>query len=217
MTEYLTREEELDLIIKAQAGDKSATGELLERHRNFIWKCARRYYLRSQNALEIEDCAQIAAMGMIKAIRQFRPEFGVVLLTFAFRCVQSEFALSFRNNSVVRFPQKQRRTPVALFSGIGDEDSHFEHTIAATDPDVPTVVRNELIAIGRRYLETLDGRDRDIVYRRMNGETLNEISLTYGISKERVRQLEALALRKLRLAVPLKAKGKHAHESTVGV
>ena len=74
----------------------------------------------------------------------------------------------------------------------------------------------ELIAEGRRYLEMLSGRERDVMERRLNGETLNEISLTYKISKERIRQIEALALRKLRLVASI-TKGEHAHESTVGV
>jgi RNA polymerase sporulation-specific sigma factor len=217
VTEYLTREEELDLIIKAQAGDKSATGELLERHRNFIWKCARRYHLRSSNALDIEDCAQIAAIGMIKAIHQFRPDFGVVLLTFAFRCVQSEFSLAIQYNSVIKCPLKQKRLSVRFLDGIGDGNASFANTIAAPEPEVSDFDRMEAVADGRRYLEMLSGRERDIVERRLNGETLGEISLTYEISKERIRQLESLALRKLRLVASLKEKGKNAHESTVGV
>ena len=216
MTVYLTREEELELIIKAQAGDESAMVELLERHRNFIWKSARRYHLRSQNALEIEDCVQIATIGVMKAIRLFKIDSGVVLLTFAFPCVQSEFSLYLQYNTVIKCPRKQKRILVKFLDGMGEARTSIADTIVAPEPEVSDLDRKELIAEGRRYLEMLSGRERDVMERRLNGETLNEISLTYKISKERIRQVEALALRKLRLVASI-TKGEHAHESTVGV
>ena len=217
MTEYLTREEELALIIKAQCGDESAMVELLERHRNFIWKCARRYHLRSSNALEIEDCVQVATIGVMKSIRRFRTDSGLALLTFSFPCVQSEFSLHLQYNSVIKCPRKQKRVPVKFLDGMGESRTSIAHTLVAPEPEVSEFDRMEAIADGRRYLEMLSGRERDVMERRLNGETLNEISVTYGISKERIRQVEALALRKLRLVASINTKGKHAHESTVGV
>jgi RNA polymerase sigma-32 factor len=50
-------------------------------------------------------------------------------------------------------------------------------------------------------LDELDGRSRDIVQRRWlseGKETLHELADTYGVSAERIRQIEAAALKKLR-------------------
>ncbi len=57
-----------------------------------------------------------------------------------------------------------------------------------------------------RALSTLDGRERYIVERRMlveagDGATLADIGRTFGVSRERVRQLEVRAARKLRETV----------------
>ena len=50
-------------------------------------------------------------------------------------------------------------------------------------------------------LDDLDERSRDIVSRRWLTEpkaTLHELAAEYGVSAERIRQLEANAMRKLR-------------------
>jgi len=55
-----------------------------------------------------------------------------------------------------------------------------------------------------RALETLDARARDIVTRRWLREPrakLRELAAEYGVSAERIRQIEAEALRRLRAAV----------------
>ena len=49
-------------------------------------------------------------------------------------------------------------------------------------------------------LQTLDERSRDIVQRRRlvdKGETLDEVSVIYGVSRERIRQIEEKALKKV--------------------
>lgn len=49
-----------------------------------------------------------------------------------------------------------------------------------------------------KALSCLDPRRRDVVRRRMAGETLQEIGDSLGLTRERVRVLEAKALIKLR-------------------
>ena len=53
-------------------------------------------------------------------------------------------------------------------------------------------------------LDALDSRSRDIVQRRWLGdgkETLHELAAEYGVSAERIRQIEAAAMKKLRTAL----------------
>ena len=66
---------------------------------------------------------------------------------------------------------------------------------------VPLKVQKNVVA---EALETLDDRSRDILRRRWlteEKETLHELADEYGISAERVRQVEAAAIGKLRKAM----------------
>lgn len=77
------------------------------------------------------------------------------------------------------------------------EDSSFEPsaTVEAQDWEAHAAERV------RAGLETLDERSRDIVQRRWVEEpksTLHELADEYGVSAERIRQIEATAMKKLR-------------------
>jgi RNA polymerase sigma-32 factor len=66
--------------------------------------------------------------------------------------------------------------------------------------------REKLATVGlSRALESLDPRSRHIVESRWlneeNPATLHELAAIYGISAERVRQVEAKALQKMRAAL----------------
>ena len=87
----------------------------------------------------------------------------------------------------------------------GTDDLTMEDLLAdedAVDP-VEDVDRSELQSVLARELDALDPREREIVERRfgLHGDsplTLQEIGESLGLSRERVRQLEARALQRLR-------------------
>ncbi len=96
--------------------------------------------------------------------------------------------------------------PVSLDMPIGDEDSTslgaLLHDKSAPDPE-EILVTAELRAEIHEILETLDEREKVIMRKRFgfDGEdtyVLQQIGDELAISRERVRQIEASALRKLR-------------------
>jgi len=109
-------------------------------------------------------------------------------------------------------PEKVRDTlkislqPVSLETPIGDEeDSTLGDFIPETNSDGPieeasSNLMNESV---RTVLETLDVREKQVIEHRfgMNdgrAKTLEEVGRYFGVTRERVRQIEAKALRKLR-------------------
>ena len=58
----------LELIRRAQAGDRDADTMLVERNNGLIWSIVRRYLGRG---VEQDDLYQLACLGFLKAVRGF--------------------------------------------------------------------------------------------------------------------------------------------------
>ena len=98
---------------------------------------------------------------------------------------------------------------IPLEGGNDDEDEHFAPIAYLPDPNAePSAVIEEaqyarLQDEGlRQALGSLDARSRDIVERRWlvegDAATLHELAAEYGVSAERIRQIEARAMQKMR-------------------
>ena len=94
---------------------------------------------------------------------------------------------------------------ISLDTFVGaDEDTTLGELIADEDYDVEEVILDsDLKEIIEETLNTIGDRSKDILVRRfgLNGEepmTLEEIGKIYGVTRERIRQIENKALRKLK-------------------
>jgi len=96
--------------------------------------------------------------------------------------------------------------PVSLETPVGEEDdSHLgdflqdEHAPMPADAAAYTLLREQLMEV----LETLTEREQKVIRLRFGLEdghprTLEEVGRTFDVTRERIRQIEAKALRKLR-------------------
>ncbi len=93
-----------------------------------------------------------------------------------------------------------------------DEDDHLlspsETLYDASNDPLEIVMENNSTSMDRdglrAALRELDGRSQDILYKRWLNEkksTLHELAAEYGVSAERIRQLEQNAMKKLRDAL----------------
>lgn len=102
--------------------------------------------------------------------------------------------------------QKVSKSPMSLDKPVtGEEESLFGEMLEDTNNDSPidaaakNILRERLIEV----IDTLSTREREIVKLRFGlGDgyvyTLEEVGAIYAVSRERIRQVEAKALRKLR-------------------
>jgi RNA polymerase primary sigma factor len=102
---------------------------------------------------------------------------------------------------------RQAQTPVSLEAPVGDEDeSEFGHFLTDTNMPVPeeaaetdsrtTALRNCLDSLGDRQRQVLELRFG------LDGEgprTLEQVSVVFNVTRERVRQIEKESLRKLEM------------------
>ncbi len=106
----------------------------------------------------------------------------------------------------VRSILKICKEPISLETPIGnDEDSHIEDFIEDKASLVPldTVIHQELKAQVRKVIESLTSKEAEIITKRFGiGDdvslTLEEVGKHFKVTRERIRQLEGKALRKLR-------------------
>jgi RNA polymerase primary sigma factor len=102
--------------------------------------------------------------------------------------------------------QQYAREPISLDQTIGDEgDSHLgdiiedSEAVVAVDAAAFTLLREQL----RSVLATVSEREAGIIglrYGLTDGQprTLDQIGIVYGVTRERIRQIEAGAMAKLR-------------------
>jgi len=106
----------------------------------------------------------------------------------------------------IREIQKISQEPVSLETPIGEEDdSHLgdfirdEHMEVPVDAATYTLLREQLMEV----LETLTEREQKVLCLRFGlidgrARTLEEVGKEFNVTRERIRQIEAKALRKLR-------------------
>ena len=93
----------------------------------------------------------------------------------------------------------------------GDSDSEWMDFIADSKPNQEDVLAyNETLKYRKKLflqaLVVLNKREKDILYKRRLTEkaiTLDDLSKFYGISKERVRQIELNSIKKIKKAVEM--------------
>src|SRR4030043_1701376 len=95
--------------------------------------------------------------------------------------------------------------PIALQTPLGDEGSTIEEFISDKDSPTPysDTERNNVTRQILKVLNTLSPREAEIIRRRFGigfdkDHTLEEVGRQFSITRERVRQIEAKAIRKLR-------------------
>ena len=117
--------------------------------------------------------------------------------------------LGVKPEEVVEMETRLSGRDMPLEGGSDDEDDRFAPIAYLPDPNAePSEVLERAEAarlqdVGLRdALASLDERSRSIIARRWlsegNGPTLHELAAEYGVSAERIRQIEAKAMQKMR-------------------
>ena len=90
----LTKEEELEYIEKLKQGDKDAREVLINHNLRLVAHIVKKY----SNSLEADDLISVGTIGLIKAVDSFNGEKGVLLSTYASRCIENEILMLIRAN-----------------------------------------------------------------------------------------------------------------------
>lgn len=93
----MTRTEEL--IARSQAGDNSASEDLVSENSGLIWSVARRFMGRGTEA---DDLYQLGCLGFLKAVEGFDLSFGTQFSTYAVPKIAGEIRRFLRDDGAVK-------------------------------------------------------------------------------------------------------------------
>ncbi len=251
----LTKEEEAELVRKAQNGDEAAWNLFINSNLRLVISVAKHYVGRG---LEFEDLIQFGNEGLIKAVRRFDPSKGYRFSTYCTWWIKQSINRGLNSEgSLIRKPDHfaekirkykrvagrleqnlQYRPPVGMIAeemGISAEEvvklqKAAEDTCSLDDPNgkeddrtkgeliaddnmtdlAETTEKNICNEIIRDAVSELPEKERMVIVLRYglsggNPETLETIGMRMGVTRERIRQIEEKALRRLR--IPLAKKG----------
>jgi RNA polymerase sporulation-specific sigma factor len=192
----LEAEEEKNYLIELQQGSFEARNKLIEHNLRLVAHVVRKY---ESSGEDMEDLISIGTIGLIKAIKTYKPDRGVKLATYSARCIENEVLMHLRNI-------RKLRQEVSIYDPIGYDKEGNEISLM----DILTADSEILETIEARMqgekvkdkMDTLSGREREVIemrYGLFNGlkETQRDISRKLGISRSYVSRIEKRAVNKL--------------------
>ena len=117
------------LISRAKNGDIEARNKIVEENMGLVWSVVKHFSGRG----DLEDLAQIGAIGLIKAVNNFNPEFNVQFSTYAVPMITGEIKRFLRDDGPVKvsrrlkeFAAKGRKCEEILRKQLGREPTMTE-------------------------------------------------------------------------------------------
>ena len=200
----LSKEEELDFIIKAKAGDIKARNKLIEHNLRLVVFLAKKY---ESTGYDLEDLVSIGSIGLIKGIETYKIDKNIKLATYASRCIANEILMYIRKN-------KKRKTDVSLEDALNyDSDVNELHLedILGTEENIifnefSYKVDKEALS---KELTKLNDREKLIMTLRYglndtDEYTQKEVAEMLGISQSYISRIEKKVIKKLQLLMECK-------------
>jgi len=223
----LTPEEESRLIAAWQRDrDTAARDRIVRAYARLCYSIASRY---SSNPDHVDDLAQEGAFGIMRALDRYDPTRGTRFSTYSRMWVKNFVSYAVAGvSTIVDVPARKfievrsgragegmeaavaaSAPTVSLDATARDGETDLIERLASPEPGPGEVMEEKSTAEHHRRLveealSALTERERVVVLRRCLAEipeTLDQIAADFGLTRERIRQVEVAALAKMRAAL----------------
>ena len=181
------------------------------------WAARRWHRGRVARRVGLDDAEAAAVLGLVEAAIRFDPSRGTRFSTLATRYCRARIQDAAARGGAVTVPHTlSPRTTPATTAARGAAlatparlglPAVRDTLVARGEADTEEGRRAEAAALLEPLLRGLTPREREVLLLRAAGETLAEVGRAWGVTKERVRQVEARALAHARRAAGVQAEG----------
>ena len=193
----LSREEELECIIKSQQGDVDAKNKLIEHNLRLVVFLAKKY---EGTGYDMEDLVSIGSIGLIKGINTYKIDKNIKLATYASRCIANEILMFLRKN-------KKRKKEISLEDSLNYDNEgnelHLEDVLG-TDSDLVSDEYEKSVdcKFVSNEINKLTPREKQIMVLRYglnNTEsyTQKEVADMLGISQSYISRIEKKVIKNI--------------------
>ncbi len=192
----LTKEEEAVWVEKLVKGDKKAREVLINHNLRLVAHIVKKY----SNSLEADDLISVGTIGLIKAVDSFDENKGVLLSTYASRCIENEILMLIRAN-------KKHKETISLNTVLSpkadSDDMELTNFIPAQDEEEVFhqvergCLMQDVIVAMEKYLSPMECEIMKYRYGICGYElkTQKEVAEIFNISRSYISRIESKCLR----------------------
>lgn len=192
----LTKEEEAVWVEKLVKGDTKAREILINHNLRLVAHIVKKY----SNSLEADDLISVGTIGLIKAVDSFDENKGVLLSTYASRCIENEILMLIRAN-------KKHKETISLNSVLSpkadSDDMELTNFISAEDEEEVFhqvergCLMQDVIVAMNKYLSPMECEIMKYRYGICGYDlkTQKEVAEIFNISRSYISRIESKCLK----------------------
>lgn len=194
----LSKEEETVWIEKLEKGDKKAREMLINHNLRLVAHIVKKY----NNSLEADDLISVGTIGLIKAVDSFDSKKGVLLSTYASRCIENEILMLIRSNK----KHKDTISLNTLLSPKNDSDELELANLIPSESEDEVFAQVETNCMLKDVIKVMDKEltemEKEIIKYRYGIcghplKTQKEVADIFGISRSYISRIENRIIRQL--------------------